>query len=611
MRHFVSVALLPLLLLACVGRSFDAARSEDTAAAYHRFLRDHPDSVYADEARQRMELVRLRSKPSVEAYDDFVKRWPGSPLLPELRAVVEEPLFERARAVGTAEAYRSFLADFERGALAERARGNLAWIESPPSPLDPQALAEFAERHPASDHAAEARRSAASLAQRSRTRFQSVGLSLRFSDSTPGRERLARVFSERAVESFRAVGVRVVPAGSEQAPPVTLVIQHDESDVGTRMAEGAISSGGVLARTTVSLLRRDGDADRVIFSRTTEFQAPGRSPMADTSVLFGPGTQPYWSSFFVPVATFETQAAVRPPFDLDGELVAVESDGGHAFALFRDGHFVVLDLSDPEQPWVFAEYERPRDLAKFDGLKLLGDRAVVFGQDGLEIVSLSGGAPQRLRALDRGAVGNVVAVEALEGGLALASQAGLFFLPDGGAPSLVLQRPIRGMARSGQRLVFSDGRKIYVSTLGLLRQGRVEGDLELGPGVRPGAIRTAGRWAVVLSDVGALRLDLGRPSEPRLVSRIDAAEVGALRDVALAGGRVFLLGERGLQVSDPRAVRVVESADVAARSGLGRMGRHLVMVGNGRLQVVDTTPFVLGGAAAPAAPGEAPEIGDL
>ena len=83
------------------------------------------------------------------------------------------------------------------------------------------------------------------------------------------------------------------------------------------------------------------------------------------------------------------------------------------------------------------------------------------------------------------------------------------------------------------------------------------------------------------------------------MSRIEALESGDVTDAVLLGGRIFLLGTRGLQVSDRSGERVVGSVDVRARAKLSGDGRHLALVGADGLQVVDATPFV-SGAARPA-----------
>ena len=68
----------------------------------------------------------------------------------------------------------------------------------------------------------------------------------------------------------------------------------------------------------------------------------------------------------------------------------------------------------------------------------------------------------------------------------------------------------------------------------------MEAQLQLEPGVGPGEIRLAGHSAVVLTARGALRLDLSEPAAPRLLSRIDAVQAGALEDAVIVDGRVFL-----------------------------------------------------------------------
>lgn len=610
MRWLALVVFVAPIALACAGRGFEAARAQDTAAAYHRYLREHPNSRYAEEARQRLEFVRIRGKPSEEAYEAFAKRWPQSPLLAELRVLVAEPAFARARARGTAEAYREFLEEFAESPQARRARGNAAYVEAQGFGGRPEALSDFAARHPESDFAAEAARSGASLQARARSGFQRAGLVIEFSRSTPGKQRLARVFAERAVASFGAAGVELVPLTGADDPvaaslPVCLTIRHEEGAVGTQLADGRMSSGGVAAETTVTLMRR-GDPEP-IWSRVARFRADAAPALEDTSVLFGPGMRRFWSSFFVPVATWNTRAAVRAPHEFDAQVVAVEATGGRGIVLFADGGFRLVDLGDPEAPWPLADYRRPRDHAKFSGLRLVGDRVVIFGEDGIEVVLLSAEGPRFLLAHDRGMVGSIVAVEPLDGRLVAASKRGLLLIPEQGAAELLVARPIHGLARVGEHLVFSDGSSLFVSTLALLREGRVEAQLQLEPGVEPGEIRLAGHSAVVLTARGALRLDLSEPAAPRLLSRIDAVQAGALEDAVVVDGRVFLLGERGLQLVDRSGTRVAQSADVSARARLDAMGRHVVLVGENRLQVVDTTPFLASPAAAASPASDSPD----
>jgi hypothetical protein len=97
--------------------------------------------------------------------------------------------------------------------------------------------------------------------------------------------------------------------------------------------------------------------------------------------------------------------------------------------------------------------------------------------------------------------------------------------------------------------------------------------------------------AIVLGERDAVWIDV-RAAQPRLLSRIGGSEAGRVRDAAVVGNRIFLLGPRGLQVADGSGERIVDSVDVAARDRIDVAGRHLVLVGQKSLQVVDATPFV-------------------
>ena len=96
----------------------------------------------------------------------------------------------------------------------------------------------------------------------------------------------------------------------------------------------------------------------------------------------------------------------------------------------------------------------------------------------------------------------------------------------------------------------------------------------------------------MLADRGVVRVDLADPKAPRVAERIDNTVAGQITDAVLVGGRLFLLGERGLQLIDSARGHVVDSTDIRARGRLGTAGRHIVAVGDTTLQVVDTTPFL-------------------
>lgn len=146
----------------CVGSAWKQTVREDTPAAYYRFMRDHSDSKYVDDARERLEFHKLKRSPSLAGFEKFRKEYPNSQLVAELHPALEKPAFEAARSQGTVQAYRDFLDSFPRGDFSARARGNALYIEAAGFGGDAKALGDFASEHPSSDFAPEAERTAAS-----------------------------------------------------------------------------------------------------------------------------------------------------------------------------------------------------------------------------------------------------------------------------------------------------------------------------------------------------------------------------------------------------------------------------------------------------------------
>jgi hypothetical protein len=424
-----------------------------------------------------------------------------------------------------------------------------------------------------------------------------VGLVVEIAGGTPDAERLARTFTERAVRGYEAAGLELVPpGGAEEPPPVRLTIRHRERQVAIELREGAMVSPAMVATTEITLTA-EGESEP-IWSHEVEFRDSGSSHGRGRSILFGPVTHRYWSAFFVPRATWKTQVAVREPQLFSRPIASMEAARDRVLALFGDGEFRILDLADPAQPLSLGDYRRERDLTHWSGVRLLEPGVVLFGEDGIEVVELGPEGPRRVRALDRAVVGSVVGVESSGGRLVTAGNRGLLLLDAGEEPETLFAREVLGLARFAEGIVFTDGKSLFVSTIPMLREGRILAELHLGRGFVPGRVRARGRMVVVLGERGVALVDLERPAQPVLRSRIDMAEVGAIQDATLAGGRLFLLGDRGLQVTDALGQRVVDSADVVARSRIGVAGRHLVMIGERALQVVDTTPFLAAGPVA-------------
>jgi hypothetical protein len=597
--HRIAGIAVILLGLACAStdKHWQEARRQDTPGAYHRFLRANPDSPRAAEARERLDFTQLRRKPTAAGYAELRQKYPQSPLLAEIRPIVEERVFGQARARGTVDGYREFLAEFPDGPNADRAKGNAEYLESGGFGGRPADLAAFAARHSASDFASEAGRSAASVGIRRQSAFRRVGLLIEVAPETPGADRVKRAFAERAQRRYARTGLALVPLAGPEDPrgsrlEARLTIRHREGPVKPNLDGDRGSIGGILAITKVTLARQ-GDP-RPIWSEEFRHKVGVFERTDDTSILFGATGSRYWEAFYLPIATWSSQVAVREPLPFQRPIVAVDVIDHRAVVSFEDGSFRIVDLSDPAAPQVVAQYSRPRDLTKWNGVRFVDGRVVIFGQDGLEIVGLDSGTPQLLRAVGRSKVGSIIAVERVDAGLLVAGNRGLLLVKGGVAePQLLIERNVLGAAMRGDRVVFTDGSSLFVSSLPSLFQQKAEAELRLEKGFGASRVRIWGGLAVVLGQREVLLVDVSNPLKPELRARVSTAVAGEINDALVVRGRLFLLGDRGLQVTDASGRHIDDSADVSARTRVSVAGRHLVMIGDAGLQVVDTTPFVV------------------
>jgi hypothetical protein len=305
----------------------------------------------------------------------------------------------------------------------------------------------------------------------------------------------------------------------------------------------------------------------------------------------------------VPVAKWASNATVRPPVALAGEeeVVAVDAAGDRAVVLYEDGRFDLIELSDPLRPVLLTTYKRPRDFKKYSDVRIVGQRIVIFGEDGIEIVEFTPEGPVAVVSRDRGDVGSVLAFAPYEGGYVIATATGLYWMAsERDAPERLMRRVMHGVDVVGDDLVMTDGETVYVTNLGLIRQKRVKAQLKLGKTFGPGRVRADGQRAVVIGRDGILAIDLRDSSKPRVTAKIHSHRIGRVLDATHVGQRIFLIGDHGLLVMDPAARTVTETVDLKPRNRVATMGRHVVAVGDAKMQVMDATPYLATGVARPA-----------
>jgi len=592
-------AALVATLGGCVGGAWKQALEEDTPAAYYRFMREHGDSEFADEARERLDFHKLYREPTLAGYETFRRRYPDSELLARLHPALERPAFDAAFAAGTATAYRGFLERFPNGELAARARGNAVFVETQGFGGDPERLGRFALEHPSSNFAAEARRTTEAVAARRSAGFRNIGLVLDIEASTPERARVRTALIDRMTKLAEHVGVRfrVVPDGVSPdrvsgLPAARLDVRHVERAVGQSAEEGQLARPAMLGTTDVVLRAKAGDDP--IATRRFELRVEDKAYVPETSVLFAETASKYWNEFFVPVATWRNDTTVRPAIPLSRPVVDLDGLGDRTVVLYEDGDFELIGLADPTRPVTLARYARGEDYKKWSGVRALGDRVAIFGEEGLEFVRFTAKGLVAERTWDRGEIGRVLSMTPVGDRFVIVGAKGMqLFDPETGDMRRVMRRIVKSVDALGETLVFVDGESVFLSTLELLAENRVIAQLKLGKTFGPNNVRVLDRAAIVTGPGGALVVDLSMPEKPKAVSKLHAREIGEVVDATRVRGRTFLVGERGLQLLTRRLDRVEEMIDVGARDRVSVMGRHLVAASAEGIQVVDSTPWAV------------------
>jgi hypothetical protein len=596
-----------LVMTGCASIAWNSALKQDTPASYFRFMRDHGESKYADQAQERLDFHRLKRSPTMAGFERFRKEYPASTLLVELQPALEKPAFEMARAKGTSAAYREFLTGFGGGVLEDRAEGNAAYVEAQGFGGDATQLAAFAKLYPDSDFAAEAQRTVQAVAVSRAGRIDRVGLVLDIAASTPERTRVREVLLDRIEELMERVGVGLVeipasiaPADVSRYPRVRLEVKHVEHVVDRKVRPGELARPAMLGET--QLVLRDHGAGAVIASRRFEIRVEDKEHVLGTSVLFSAVSPKYWNDFFVPIARWRNDSAIRPPIGLARPVMDLDGVGDRTVVLYEDGDFELLGLSDPTKPVRLAAYSRGEDFKKWTGIRVLGNRVAIYGEEGLELVRFSPSGPIAEKTWTRGQIGRVLSLTPLGDQLVIVGSKGMQILdPETGQVRRVMRRVLTSVATAGDTLVFVDGESIYLSNMELLEQNRVIAQLKLGKTFGPKNVRVLDQAAIVTGPGGALVIDLRNPKKPKVIAKLSTHEIGDVVDATRVRGRVFLVGTRGLQVLNRSLTRVEEMIDVGMRSRVTVMGRHLVTANDAGLQVVDATPWAE--AIVPAAPG--------
>jgi hypothetical protein len=604
-----AIPFLVVGLFACGGISWNAARKEDSIASYHRFLRDHPDSRHAPQATERLEYLRVGQHPSVAAFRKFEERFPSSPLLPDLQATVEPHFFKEAREENTAEAYQRFLEMYPDSSFSPRAEGNQVYLQRVQRDPSPARLSEFANAYPESDFAPLARRTQELLELRDGAAIRRLAVRVRVGRTVERRERVRQGFgsvvraayAEHAVHAFLLRESDPVPADADG----WMQIDYDEVP-----AEGTFGARTILCHCRVRLFHRD--VTETVWDRTFEAVADhlDQGGQREDPTVFGSRGYRFWGEFFVPVSTWPTSRARIYRHEFSDPVRAVDVLGDRAAVLLQDGSLEYLDLSNPLEPAVLARYRHQRDLTRWEGVVLLREhRAVTYGPDGAELVDLSKVNTRAQARWERLHVGQVKGGALSGETVLLAGDQGLYAVRAMRNPPTLhrlTDEPLVGVTvRDLHVVMVSD---VGVTTAGVhdLVKWAVAGSGASAPAESRvrfptdfGAKRAqdSGDSLFVFGKVGVLEVSTEDPKHLSLVSHLTRDKDDVIRDVAPLNGRLFVLGQRGLEVTDRKGQSVSDLIQVDADQRVVTADRFLVLTGGPLLEIVDTGAYRSGAAS--------------
>lgn len=591
------------LLFGCADSSWEGARRKDTVGSYHQFLRDHPASRYAPEARERLAFLRVKNLPTLEAFEEFESVYPRSPLTAELRVVVEPLFFAQAREANTPEAYGEFLARYPNGELTAKARGNLEYTRAVRTTPSAAALRAFLEAHPESDFASEADSTLALIETRRATTIGKLGVRVEVAPNVVQPNRVRRGFSAVVARAYRDVSVQVVviPPGE---PPGADLDAWMRIDYHEAPASGTFGGRTLLSHCRMRLYHQDSEV--TIWDR--KFEAPAdhvlKGAYGRDKTVFGNSKYRFWESFFVPVSTWAASHSRIQTLSWPEGTQAIHIKGDRAAVLLERGGVDFIDVSAPLEPKVLQRYRRESDLSRWEGVRIINDRfTLIYGADGAELLRRNDLGVERTARWEVPEVGAVHDVADYDGRTAfLAGGKGLFALRLNQKPLMphrLLDGEAIGVSARHPYVYVVRKDRVEVATAKHLLRHLTGTKVPLGK-FRALRVRETEDSLFLFGKTHVAEVTLADPQQPKVVSLLDMEELGRISDVVQDGTHLYLLGARGLQVAAPRGTWVSDAIQVAADRGAELRGRFAFLVGGKHLEVLDLAPYYGTAVAAPA-----------
>jgi len=176
MRYLLtSVVVLALCGCATTTRDWEEANRQGTIEAYEQFLKVHPDADQTNQAKRRLEELRIaedwdiaKSTNTIDAYRVFLSQQPVSKYAKMARAkldqLVSENDWKHAKSMGTIASYEEFLQKHPKSGQAPNAEQSIQQLKEEREWKRVEeintrsAFAEFVKNYPSSSHRSVAKR---------------------------------------------------------------------------------------------------------------------------------------------------------------------------------------------------------------------------------------------------------------------------------------------------------------------------------------------------------------------------------------------------------------------------------------------------------------------
>jgi hypothetical protein len=597
--RWVSIAaLVSVTVLGCADTSWDAARRADTVAAYHQFVRDNPDSNLVPDAEERIAFLRVRNRPSIEAYRDFESTYPLSPMLAELSESMEPLFFDQARDMNTPEAYQAFLTRYPGGTLSQQAEGNLSYVSRVQHNANPSVLRSFLESYPQSDFATEARTTLELIELRRSTTIGSLAVRVDVSANVDEGERVRRGFASMVSEKYQEAGIPVsLIAGGEPIPVNVDAWMHIEYQ--EVPAPGTFGRRTLISRARVRMYQRDQEEpvwDRV-FEASAEHLTQGTHGRDRT--VFGNARYAFWYEFFVPVSTWATSKSRVQRIDYSEPVAAIDLVGDRAAVLLEAGGVEYMNVASPLAPRTLQRYRRGRELTRWKGVRVLPkDRAVVFGTNGAELIEFNERASTRLGRWEAPEIGGIhdAAVYG-DHTLLLAGNKGLYAVrleSEQPRPHRLIEGDLVGVEVQAPFVYLVGPELLQIAKPNQLLSHLTGTKIPLGDRLKTYKSRVSNGSLYLFGETAIVQFSMADPARPQPVAQMDVSELGELSDLADYGPKLYLLGQRGIQVSSPAGRWVSDFIQVDGDTAMASKGRFLFVAGNESLEIVDLSPYQVG-----------------